>query len=167
MSLPLGLYSDRAVGLESSFYKDTTCEEYVYRVPSAANSTLCSASDLSDNEQEYFLHTIDRFEKIYPTFIRSFIPSSKWNKIEKPITFVIISDVEMNDDNVFGKSDSITDGRYFPSIRIMYLRNASLLRVGPDLPHELAHVANAEIGITNREMDESLAYRFEKFYLEE
>lgn len=143
------------------FAREAT-HRYAFSAPFKA--TICSQEHLDEKQLQDFRETVWRVDREYPAYAKEYgLQWSGFNNNDR-VLVVTVTRNEMNDWVVWHETDNNTAARYFPEWHAMYLKNGSFKTEDHNLPHELVHVANAEIGSIGEQEDEELAYGFEEQY---
>lgn len=136
---------------------------FSYKVPELSyNSVVCARKKLSESQLDSIRYHVRKTLRDYPRFIHA--EGYNW---QNPLGtgIVVLSEQEMNSSSLFRDAGTRhVFARFFPEASMMYVTESSLKRTSLDLPHELAHLINYNLGIFDVERDESLAYRFESSY---
>jgi hypothetical protein len=130
--------------------------KFMNRVQSEIDIRICSSQQLSNQELLYIIHTVERTPSAYAEFrgnVRPFIP-----------LIVNIAIVDMGDVAFSESVDNNVMGLYYPGDNRLYITRESLKEEGNVVAHELVHLINYHLGISDVNLDERLAYEFEVFF---
>lgn len=136
--------------------KDKLCKNQ-YRINKVK---VCSLKPLSGTELEVIGYRTNKTLRIYPQFINKEID------YRFPLSIYVLDLKTLNDGNIFkNKPGKKIVGRYLKTTGEVFVSREMFLDVGKtDLQHELAHYINDNLGYKDEEIDEKLAYSFEKYY---
>ena len=104
---------------------------------------------------------------LYEKFLNQEEPSYTWpSKIQLRGGIIILTSEELNDTHLFAMADDKSVlGRFFPEKNLIYITSNYLDSENTIILHELVHLINSTIGITDQATDEKLAYGFEQYYM--
>jgi len=108
-----------------------------------------------------FAKTVHITESLYPAFILESFGRTTTTSIED-LQICIISHEEINDPAQFSPHPGGVVGRYLPIAERIYITPIGITRHNTDLAHELVHHFNAQNGFTEKQVDEAIAYEFER-----
>lgn len=143
--------------LEEKTKKDQFCN-YKYRI---SNQTkVCSLKPLSKYKLEVINYRTIKTLNIYPKFAKKKV------KYKLPLSIYVIDIDSLNNSSLFkSRPNKRIVVRYLKGKGKVFVSPEMFLKIGEtDLQHELAHYINDNIGYSNEELDENLAYAFEKYY---
>lgn len=125
---------------------------------------VCSRRPLAKKHIRAINRKFDRSLELLPRFV------SKWGyrkaSLTKRLDIYVISKGLMNDSSLFGdkyKNENVL-ARYIMGKGYLFLSYGALRPNSTDLPHELAHWYNDNLGISSELKDERMAEAFEGFY---
>jgi len=127
---------------------------------------LCSTTKLNARH----LNTLNEHMEKSLNLLGAFSISKGYDEpsYDIPLDIYVISHRMMNDTKLFGskyRKHNVV-GRYIEDKGFLFITyEAGLKRTSTDLPHELAHWANDNLGITEEFLDETLAREFEQYYV--
>lgn len=140
------------------------CDVFQYKMKEYPFFVLCSSKELNQEKLHTFKIIYNNFIKLYSNYILKY--GYEWHNFKITNKIIILSKNEMNSNKRFAYSDDVVVGRYYTDTHTMYVEEKSIILKNSDIPHELAHAANSELGISNKDIDEDFAYDFEGIYNE-
>lgn len=162
LALPLAFFVGLCSGDTDPRAKTTFCK-HVYVLQSGHN--LCSTKELSAGE----VSNVNQQFKTSFELLETFASQKGYGVPEYtiPLDIYVVPYAMMNKSKIFGDKFAGQDvlARYYEGKGYVFITHEEGLKPSStDLPHELAHYANDNLGITNELLDERLAREFERFY---
>lgn len=139
------------------------CKDFHYNLENPRDWEFCSSTMISNEQFSVFKYDVERFEDLYPGYLKWH--GISWTTFRKPVLIIKINHQQINS-HILCEPDcgKKVVARFFPQTTVIYIEDKALTRGELDLPHEMAHAANAEAGIYLEKPDEDLAYGFEQVF---
>jgi hypothetical protein len=150
---------------EASAYVDINCT-FKYRLAERIDIRICSHERLNRGEIAFIKETALSTPSAYAEFVQHNVQSGqRYNPSIDRIDLVLMTREAMNDGSLplgFRRNKDVI-GRYYPGDSRLYVVLDTIRAQNTVLAHEIVHLLNHHYGITDRELDENLAYAFEDF----
>lgn len=136
-----------------------------YRIVRPIDIRVCSHQPLERSDLEFIKSVTELTTHEYLVFIESkgILPVNV-DKIDR-VDVAIMSSKALNDGTLpMGKTAyGEVLGRYYPGYSKVYVDISSIKLRQTVLAHEIAHLMNDRLGISDKVLDEELAYEFEEY----
>lgn len=148
--------------LPTSVFATEECT-FKYRIESRSDIRICSDKELTKQSLIFIRDTVDEMPSQYYSFLKE-----KNINTSLPILGVVRLQVTENKNDI-GKTvgnNKIVVGSFKEERfgrRSISISEMQILRKTQTLRHELAHLINSDIGISDPSSSESLAYAFEDY----
>jgi acyl-CoA hydrolase len=133
---------------------------FKYRLVTQTDIRICAYQPLTKGDLQFVQRTVNAVPENHARFLNLHRPA-----VLDRIDVAIVTHTVMNDGSLpFGLTrNKDVLGRYYPGDRRVYVVMDSIRKRDGVLAHEIAHLLNYRSGISDRDLDERLAYAFEDF----
>lgn len=141
---------------------------FKYRMPLETDIRICSYEPISKQDLTFISNVISDIPESYYKYLSTIAGRADLKKrsIER-VDIALLSLEALNDGTLpsgFNRNNDVV-GRYYPGERRVYVTLDSIKNTETVLVHEVVHLMNSDYNISNRDIDENLAYAFEEFWI--